>query len=482
MTRARRAGAALLLLSGGCQSLESQFAEDRAAVAAAVAERGGVVDGRTRARLPGEAGDARDAADGTAAEAAAPADGAVDEAAVAALVARALADGVTEAEAVELALLLHPGLAAQVERLGVARAQLRRAVLPSNPLLAANWKFFAGPDEIELSLTQPFFDLLFAPLRRRLAEAERSAIEAQVTEALVHHLYEVRRAHARALAAEQRLARARLASAADGASAELMQLLHDAGNVVDPQRTHAAIDAAVAKERALAATLEQRVAQEALQRAIGLEGAVGEWQVAGDWPPPLPLPLAPSEAAARAVERSLALAESRARIVAAAERIGVEGRAAWLGDGEAGVAAKHETSGDWGVGPALALSLPLFDAGGAARFEGGAQLRAEQLAARALQLEVESHARAAATTARLAAERAAAARDVEQPLHAQLVRETVQQYNAMQIGAFDVLAARREELAAEERAIELAVAARVAALELAELLAGSRPHSGDREP
>ncbi len=453
----------LLLLAAGCRSLDEQFAEDRDAVVAAVAERAGVADARPRAT----------------------AQASEDEPAAAELaqaIATRLADGVTEAEAVELALLLHPGLAAQVERLGVARAELRRAVLPRNPVLAANWKLFSGPDEIELSLAQPFLELLFAPLHRRLAEAERAATEAQVTEALVHHLFAVRRAHANALASQQRLARARLASAAAMASADLMETLHAAGSVVDPHRTIGAIEAARARDEALHAAQEQFSAQEELQRALALDGAVGEWQATGEWPPPRRASLpTPSVAALRAVERSLALQVQRARIVAAAERIGVEARAAWLGPADVGLVAKHETSDDWGIGPSLALALPLFDAGGVARFAGGAQLRAEQLTARELQLDVASRARVAAVAAQSLADRAAAALLEEAPLHARFVRETVQQYNAMQIGAFDVLSARGGELAAEERASELALAARVAELDLEELLAGSRPHLSGEE-
>jgi len=64
-------------------------------------------------------------------------------------------------------------------------------------------------------------------------------------------------------------------------------------------------------------------------------------------------------------------------------------------------------------------------------------------------------------------------RAVELPLHDRLVRETIQNYNAMQIGVFRVLSARAHELDAQRAAVEAARDARLARLDLQELLAGS---------
>jgi cobalt-zinc-cadmium efflux system outer membrane protein len=81
------------------------------------------------------------------------------------------------------------------------------------------------------------------------------------------------------------------------------------------------------------------------------------------------------------------------------------------------------------------------------------------------------------------AERARRAREDLVPLRARLVRETLREYNAMQIGAFDVLAARRLELAAGREALELLEMAWLARLDLEELCAGAfGGHTARAEP
>jgi outer membrane protein TolC len=78
------------------------------------------------------------------------------------------------------------------------------------------------------------------------------------------------------------------------------------------------------------------------------------------------------------------------------------------------------------------------------------------------------------------------ARTVLVPAERSVVEETLRNFNAMQIGAFDVLVARRNELAAERRAVQLEAAAHQARLDLDELLAGhwsrSRTELSNKEP
>lgn len=400
------------------------------------------------------------------------------------------ADGLTVDEAVALALAGHPGLAAELERLGIARADLRRAALPTNPVLSASWKFFEGPDEIELSLTQSFLDLLFLPMRRRVAESDRTAVEAEVTGALVHRLFEVRRAHAEALHAVEQRRLARDAAQAAVGSAELMDLLHGTGSVADLPRTLAQIGAARAQDGWLAAQLAETRAHALLALAMGLSRDAPEWQpvAAGADAPSAkgedPLQAQDSALFERVVARSLALAAKRARAAAAAIRAGFEPVESLLAPADIGATAKHETSADWGIGPMATIALPLFDAGGNARGRAAAELRRSELEAEALVRELVAATQVAAAAARQLAARAKAAGEVDVPLHSRLVRETVQQYNAMQIGAFDVLAARELELDATRRAERLALAALLARIDLQELLAGGRPsdaeHDGER--
>lgn len=459
MTRRAAATVTLALATAACVGGDD-FAADRARVDGEAIERSGAGAGSRWDRLAFAPG------------------AALPEEAVARLGAELEVD-----DAVALAFACHAGLAAHLERLGVARAELRQAALPRNPVLTASWKFFAGPDEIELTLSQSFLDLLFLPLRRRVAEAGRAAVEAEVIAALVHQAFAVRRAHATALHAVGQYRLARDAAAAALAHAELMDQLHEAGSVVDERRTTAAILAERAADGAAAAEHDRVAAELALARAIGLPvdaPPARVAKVAGSAPqPPLPDALArpDHELVTQATQRSLALAVARARTEAAAARAGVEPAQRWLDPAEVGIAAKRETSGEWGLGPVAALALPLFDLGGNARIAAAAELRRTELDTTALERELARAVQEAAAAARSLAARAAAARDRDVPLHARLVHETVQRYSAMQIGAFDVLAVRDRELAAESRAATLAHAAALARLEVEEWLAGGWPAS-----
>ena len=454
MTKRRAASLLSAALLAGCASLAEEVDADRDAVSAQLA-------GRTGAATA-ELG---------------------EEAVAATLSERAralLADGVTVDEAVALSLLCQPRLAAELERLGIARAELRRAALPPNPVAMVSWKFFAGPDEIELSLSQSFLELLFLPARKRLAAAQREQVEARVTEALVHHVFDVRRAHAGALHADARRVRARAAAATAEAGAALMEELHDAGSTQDGPRTRAQIAAVHARDEAEAAEGEVRRAHEELAAAIGLPRDAGPFEAAGPWADSGKSAAALAGAAVselidRALEASLALAAQRARVAAAAERAGVDGWEALLQPFELGVAAKHETSGNWGVGPSATIALPLFDRGADADGRAEAELRRELHGAQAIARELAHAVERAVAETRLLAARAQRVREIELPLHARLVQETVQQYNAMQVGAFDVLDARVDELAAAQRAGQLELDAERAALDLAELLAGGAP-------
>jgi outer membrane protein TolC len=64
-------------------------------------------------------------------------------------------------------------------------------------------------------------------------------------------------------------------------------------------------------------------------------------------------------------------------------------------------------------------------------------------------------------------------REVHVPAEQRVVRETLRNYNAMQIGAMDVLRAQGVQLSAERRSVALLADAWNARLDLEELLAGS---------
>jgi len=446
-SRVALAALAPLVAAGGCANVAEDLRDDHARVGADFERRAGM-PAPVRPDAPDDGG-------------------------VAAASRELLEDGLTEDEAVRVALLDHRGLRAELAELGVARAALARAALPPNPVLTANAKFFDGGTEVELGLAQSLLELVLLPVRREIAGARRAEVEAAVTRTLVHHVFDVRRAFADALAAERIVeVVSREVEAADAAG-DLMRTLHAAGNATDPERT--ALEAGAARARlglseAQSAAFEAR---EHLNALLGLWGDATTWRVVGAESAAAPPDPRLAHVESRAVEASLDLAAQRARVAAAARRAGVRDWEAILAPAGAGVAVKRESGDDWGAGPAGSIALPLWDRGEASSVEARALLERELDLQVQLAVEIRAAARALRERARSSADRARHAREVALPLQARLVRETIQNYNAMQVGAFPVLAARAGELAAERHALELERDARRARLDLEELLAGS---------
>jgi len=378
--------------------------------------------------------------------------------------------------AVRIALRNNRRVQATFERLGIARADLLQASRLRNPVFDGDARFLLdGGTEIELGLAAPFVDLLQRPLRERLAAHEFAAARAMLAAELVQLVFAVRRAVVHAQAAEQLLDLRRQAVVAAGSAHELAVALHAAGNFTDQQLAMERVGESRARLDLAAAELAASEAHEPLQRLLGLWGAGAEWTLAG------PLPADPlqgqdlAHAENRAIAASLAIAAHRARLDALAQKARLRSWQQWLPDGEFGASALREPGGDWGLGPHVALELPLFDDGAPARDRAAHALTAGLLEYTQLAVEIRSAARTLRSRAAVLADAARFQRETHLPHREAVVRTTLQTYNAMQIGAFDVLLARRRQLDDEREHVTTLRDAHLARLDLQELLAGSLP-------
>jgi cobalt-zinc-cadmium efflux system outer membrane protein len=395
--------------------------------------------------------------------------------------ARALwADGLDPDEAVAVALLENRGLRASFEDLGVATYERVRAGLLPNPLLGGSLQVFDSGTGFELGLSQPLQGLFLRALRADLAEAELAHARAATVERLVRLAGDVQRAGLRLDRQRQRVQLRSADLLAARAADELTAELFAAGNVIAPERTRAALAHLEAQLDHAAAEQELVERREQFLVLLGLAEDPGfELRFEG----PLES-LANSEEGTededlaalelQAVAADLHLAMLRARASGAARRAGLTRAAEWLEGAEAGVVlAKEPDESDLGVGPSLTLALPLFDSGAAGRAAAGAELEGLLAEHEQRTRELRSAARRLAQRATALGRQAHRAQLELEPLAHQLVVETLQQFNAMQVGAFDPLRERRAELAAALRALDLGEAADLARLDLAQLLAGA---------
>jgi cobalt-zinc-cadmium efflux system outer membrane protein len=395
--------------------------------------------------------------------------------------AQARVDSLLEGEltadaAVQIALLNNRELQAVYEELGIAQADLVQAGLLRNPIFGAEIRFQegGGPVEFDLGISESFLSILFLPLRKRMAEAAFEATKLRVAGAVLDLAGNVRAAFYEVQGAEQLLEMRRTVAAATEASSDLAKRLNEAGNIRD-------LD--LAAERALheqamvdvsAAELEVVEARERLTALMGLWGSKTRWS-SGKRLPDLPTEaLELTRLEPRAIERSLELGVTRQQIERLARRLGLTRTSAIVGDASVGVGAERDGDGEWSLGPTFEIPIPIFDQGQPALARAASELRMLQESYAAEAVHIRSEVRASASRSLALAARAQHYLAVLIPLRQELVRHTQEQYNAMQLGAFQLLQAKQQEIEAGSQYIEALRGYWIARAELDQLLSGRR--------
>lgn len=384
----------------------------------------------------------------------------------------ALSNPLTDDAAVKIALLRNPRVAETLESLGVARGELIQAGLLKNPVFQGHDLFFGGTSEIELGISQSFLEIFFIPLRRQAAEADFAAQRAMVTRELVALVFDVRRALVAFRGAARMVVLQSQAFEAAQAAWELMRKLHDAGNVITEtlvMQESAMDQTKVNLAMAEAAMIDVR---EPLNVLLGLWGRDTGWTVAGELGEPPAGGLDFEAVESRAIAASLDLQAGRAMIDAYAQHARLDAKEQALGSAEIGPAGKQETDGAWGAGPALSFDIPIFDFGQGRRVSAEARLRQAMYHHEALAIEIRSAARTFRDRIRVIEARVAFMTATLLPGRARVVREILKNYNAMQVGAFDVLMARQQEIESGRDLVDTLRDAWLARYDLEELLAG----------
>ena len=388
-----------------------------------------------------------------------------------------LADPLDAEAAVEIAILQSPGLQASLEQVDVALADVLRATLLANPDVELEATFpVDGNAEPDL-LGSFMFDLADAmrmPLRRAVADAELSAARAEAARAVLDLAFEVRVAFYR-LQGDLQLVELFLQVVETlRAGWETAEALREAGNVprLDVVQQRALYEEArIALAQAELAALQSR---ERLQVLMGLSGEATNWEVASRLPDPAESNPGLETIEQTAIERSLALEQRRHRLEALARRVGlarVEGVIPRL---HVGVVAERE-EGEWSVGPMVEMQLPLFHQGQGDIDRVSAELRVEQHRYIASAITVRSMVRRARNGYLNASARSRFYRETLLPLREEVLAQSLLQYNAMNLGVFELLTARRTLIDTARRYVEALRDYWVARAVLEQVLAGGQP-------
>ena len=161
-------------------------------------------------------------------------------------------------------------------------------------------------------------------------------------------------------------------------------------------------------------------------------------------------------------------------MIVAGEQLGIKRATALIPESSLGPAAERE-EGEWKVGPVLEFPIPLFDQGQARIGRAVAELRRAQQEYYALGVRIRATVRTVHERVQGAQDRALYYRDILLPLRERIVNETQLHYNAMQLGVFELLRAREQQIQAAIAYIETLRDYWLARTDLEQLLSGRLP-------
>ncbi len=363
-------------------------------------------------------------------------------------IAQLLAQPLTVDAAVQVALLNNRLLQAEYEALGVAQAELVQAGLLRNPGFGWSRQEGGAIAKASWGLELDFLGLLLRAPRQRIESMRFEHARLRVTQAVLRHAAETRRAWFEAQAAERDAAFMAQVAELAAVEAELGERSRAAGNlsrrdVLRQQVFAAEMAAALAQAREAAFAARER-----LNRLLGTWGGQAGWKLAGSLPElPATLPdMSGIEAWGLGQRLDLRMAQREAEALAAG--LGLARDARFVNVLDLGVETERATGERRITGPTLKLELPVFDQGQARVSKLEAQYRQSEARLFALAVdtraEIREHAQRA-TTAHAVAQRQ---RDLLVPLHRQLVEESMLHYNGMLIGVYELLADARAQIGA----------------------------------
>ena len=358
-----------------------------------------------------------------------------------------LSKTLTMKSAVRIALLNNSGLRAAYAELGIGRADLVQAGLVHNPLFEAAVKFPQGDHQLNLDLgiTLELLDILFVPLKREIADSELNAKKAEVAGFVIGLIADVRDAFVSLQAAQQIENLFEQAVTATAASSASAMALYEAGNInqltFDTER-YFHEETQLARREVNIRTLEAR---EQLNTLLGLNQAT-QWTLSLRLPSPSRFE-ANDDIERLALDASLELTAARAKLLALGATHRIKNTTALIPVVEAGgVAERNER--EWEAGPSFAVALPILDWGTARRAKSRAEIVRAQENYIGLQIKIVAVAKIAHARLEKEWHKVSFYQKTALPLQIRILDQTLQQYNAMQIGIFELLSAKRKQIAA----------------------------------
>jgi outer membrane protein, heavy metal efflux system len=187
-----------------------------------------------------------------------------------------LGDGLTQEEAVAIALWKSPPFQATLSDLGIARADLAEAGLLRNPIFSL--LFPVGPKQLEFTLQYPFEALWQRPARVAAARVNTQAVGERLVWDALALVAQVRTAHADAMTADRRLVLATQNAELTRRLADITNARLRAGDISDLEARAPRTDASRTDVVRRAVQHDRDLARLTLAALLGLDRATDQLQ------------------------------------------------------------------------------------------------------------------------------------------------------------------------------------------------------------
>lgn len=348
--------------------------------------------------------------------------------------------------AVKIALLNNPGLRAELQRIGIAQADVASASSVGNPLFSVSQLKSSETTQLSLSLEFNFLNLIMLPQRKKIAEHEFEQTRLAVGHKIIVLSHDVKLAWYEAVAQAQQEELMQTVMQSTEAASRLAYKQVMAGTGTKREQAKKQVFFNQAKQKWIVAKAENYAAKEKLNRLMGFSSDLSTWSLNGR------LPELPAQRPEIKNLDKIALA-NRLDIAAAAENVSmlkkqlsITTESVLLNNASVGAAMEKNTGEANKVGPSLSVGLPLNDIGNADKYRGRALLRQSEFELAALSAQAASEVRAAHVLLQARYDVAQRQQQVVLPLRNTILSESQLLYNGMLGSVYALLEDRKDEV------------------------------------
>jgi cobalt-zinc-cadmium efflux system outer membrane protein len=352
--------------------------------------------------------------------------------------------------AVKIALLNNPSVKVTLAQLGISQADMIQAGLLHNPKLSGLVRKSNEEDSktnTEFEVKADVMDLLFWPLRKRLASVQFKQAEYDLAKSILDFINEVRIEFYTWQASEHMLLMRQEHFKAEESALELVQRQKQTGNINELDLEQQKGVYYRAKTDLQRVELETNTTRQQLRNLLGLTNS--DFQLLSQESlPDLPLDeFSLNDLEEKAITNRIDLAMKKQEIKAFEQSLTMA-RLGVIPSVEGGFNWEKEIDGSKLKGPAFEADVPIFDHKQADRLRAQSQIDSGKKQLEALEAQVRLEVRLAYDQLTSNKSMVEVYKDAL-PVRQEILKQTLYHYNYMLKGVYDLLRAKQEEIETE---------------------------------